>query len=44
MEAGNHCKDECLPEETSRRIVDVISDVNSPTAITRGATCSRRAA
>ena len=28
MEAGNRCKDECLPEETSRRIVDVISDVN----------------
>ena len=28
MEAGNHCKDECLPEETNRRIVDIISDVN----------------
>ena len=28
MEAGNRCKDECLPEETSRRIVDIISDVN----------------
>ena len=28
MEAGNRCKDECLPEETNRRIVDVISDVN----------------
>ncbi len=28
MEAGNCCKDECLPEETNRRIVDVISDVN----------------
>ena len=33
MEAGNRCKDECLPEETNRRIVDIISDVNltSPT-------------
>ena len=30
MEAGNRCKDECLPEETHRRIVDVISDVNLP--------------
>lgn len=30
MEAGNRCKDECLPEETNRRIVDVISDVNIP--------------
>ena len=30
MEAGNRCKDECLPEETNRRIVDVISDVNFP--------------
>ena len=30
MEAGNRCKDECLPEETNRRIVDVISDVNLP--------------
>lgn len=30
MEAGNRCKDECLPEETNRRIVDVISDVNMP--------------
>ena len=28
MEAGNRCFDECLPEETNRRIVDVISDVN----------------
>ncbi len=28
MEAGNRCKDECLPEETNRRIVDIISDVN----------------
>ena len=27
MEAGNRCKDECLPEETNRRIVDIISDV-----------------
>lgn len=30
MEAGNRCKDECLPKETNRRIVDVISDVNLP--------------
>ena len=30
MEAGNRCKDECLPEETNRRIVGVISDVNLP--------------
>jgi len=30
MEAGSRCKDECLPEETNRRIVDVISDVNLP--------------
>ena len=30
MEAGNRCKDECLPEETNRRIVDVITDVNLP--------------
>ena len=30
MEAGNRCKDECLPEEANRRIVDVISDVNLP--------------
>lgn len=30
MEAGNRCKDECLPEETNRRIVDVISDVSLP--------------
>lgn len=30
MEAGNRCKDECLPEETNRRIVDAISDVNLP--------------
>lgn len=30
MEAGNRCKDECLPEETNRRIVDVISDMNLP--------------
>ena len=30
MEAGNRCKDECLPEETNRRSVDVISDVNLP--------------
>ena len=30
MEAGNRCKDECLPEETNRRIVDVISDVHLP--------------
>jgi len=30
MDAGNRCKDECLPEETNRRIVDVISDVNMP--------------
>ena len=30
MEAGNRCKDECLPEETNRRIVDVISDVTLP--------------
>lgn len=30
MEAGNRCKDECLPEETNRRMVDVISDVNLP--------------
>ena len=30
MEAGNRCKDECLPEETNRRIVDIISDVNIP--------------
>ena len=30
MEAGNRCKDECLPEETNRRIADVISDVNLP--------------
>lgn len=28
MEAGNCCKDECLPKETNRRIVDIISDVN----------------
>ena len=28
MEAGNRCKDECLPEESNRRIVDIISDVN----------------
>ena len=28
MEAGSRCKDECLPEETNRRIVDIISDVN----------------
>ncbi len=28
MEAGNRCKDECLPEETNRQIVDIISDVN----------------
>ena len=28
MEAGNRCKDECLPEETNRRIIDIISDVN----------------
>ena len=28
MEAGNRCKDECLPEDTNRRIVDIISDVN----------------
>ena len=28
MEAGNRCKDECLPEETNRRIVDIVSDVN----------------
>ena len=28
MEAGNRCKDECLPEETNRRIVDIISDEN----------------
>ena len=28
LEAGNRCKDECLPEETNRRIVDIISDVN----------------
>lgn len=28
MEAGNRCKDECLPEETNRRIVDIISNVN----------------
>ena len=28
MEAGNRCKDECLPEETNRRIVDIISDVS----------------
>lgn len=28
MEDGNRCKDECLPEETNRRIVEVISDVN----------------
>ena len=28
MEAGNRCKDECLPEETNRRILDIISDVN----------------
>ena len=28
MEAGNRCKDECLPEETNRRIVDIISDIN----------------
>ena len=28
MEVGNRCKDECLPEETNRRIVDIISDVN----------------
>ncbi|MBR0229757.1 MAG: UDP-N-acetyl glucosamine 2-epimerase, partial [Erysipelotrichaceae bacterium] len=30
MEAGNRCKDECLPEETNRRIVDIIADVNLP--------------
>ena len=30
MEAGNRCKDECLPEESNRRIVDIISDVNLP--------------
>lgn len=30
MEAGNRCKDECLPEETNRRIVDIVSDVNMP--------------
>lgn len=30
MEAGNRCKDECLPEETNRKIVDVIADVNLP--------------
>ena len=30
MEAGNRCKDECLPEETNRRLVDIISDVNLP--------------
>ena len=30
MDAGNRCKDECLPEETNRRIVDIISDVNLP--------------
>ncbi|MBQ9646980.1 MAG: UDP-N-acetyl glucosamine 2-epimerase [Oscillospiraceae bacterium] len=30
MEAGNRCKDECLPEETNRRLVDIISDVNMP--------------
>ena len=30
MEAGNRCKDECLPEETNRRIVDIISEVNLP--------------
>lgn len=30
MEAGNRCKDECLPEETNRRIVDIISDINMP--------------
>ena len=30
MEAGNRCKDECLPEETNRRIVDIISDMNLP--------------
>ena len=30
MEAGNRCKDDCLPEETNRRIVDIISDVNLP--------------
>ena len=30
MEAGNRCKEECLPEETNRRIVDIISDVNLP--------------
>lgn len=30
MEAGNRCKDECLPEETNRRMVDIISDVNMP--------------
>lgn len=30
MEAGNRCKDECLPEETNRKIVDIISDVNMP--------------
>ena len=32
MEAGNRCKDECLPEETNRRIVDIISDVNLPSS------------
>lgn len=31
MEAGNRCKDECLPEETNRRIVDIISEVNLAT-------------
>ena len=30
MEAGNRCKDECLPEETNRRIVDIFSDINMP--------------
>lgn len=30
MEAGNRCKDECLPEETNRKIVDIIADVNMP--------------
>ena len=41
MEAGNRCKDECLPEETNRRIVDIISDVNLCTlvAIWRKAVC-----
>ena len=37
MEAGNRCKDECLPEETNRRIVDIISDVNLCYSSTRAA-------